>query len=35
VRLSVAGRVDGAMGMSHLRVKPLKEPKDDFISADT
>jgi hypothetical protein len=34
-RLSIANRVDGAMGMSRLRVNPLKKAKDDFIPADT
>ena len=35
MRLNVASRVDVAMGISHLRVDPLKKKKDDFISADT
>jgi hypothetical protein len=35
MRLNVASRVDVAMGISHLRVDPLKKVKDDFISADT
>ena len=35
MRLNVANRVDTAMGVSHLRVDPLKRETDDFISADT
>ena len=35
LRLSVANRVDTAMGIKHLRVDPLKKGEDDFISDDT
>ena len=35
MRLSVANRVDTAMGIKHLRVDPLKRGEDDFISDDT
>ena len=35
MRLSVANRVDEAMGIKHLRVDPLKAGEDDFISDDT
>jgi hypothetical protein len=35
LRLSVANRVDTAMGIKHLRVDPLKQGEDDFISDDT
>ena len=35
MRLSVANRVDEAMGIKHLRVDPLKAGEDDFISEDT
>ena len=35
LRINVAQRVDVAMGVSHLRVDPLKRETDDFISADT
>jgi hypothetical protein len=35
MRLSVANRVDEAMGIKHLRVDPLKAGEDDFISNDT
>ena len=35
MRLNVANRVDEAVGISHLRVNPLKKAKDDFISPDT
>jgi hypothetical protein len=34
-RLSVAIRIGDSMGISHLRVNPLKKVKDDFISNDT
>lgn len=35
MRLDVAGRVDVAMSIDHLRIDPLKKVSDDFISADT
>ena len=35
MRLSVANRVDEAMGIKHLRVDPLKAGEDDFTSDDT
>ena len=35
LRLSVANKVDTAMGIKHLRVDPLKKGEDDFISDDT
>ena len=35
MRLSVANRVDEAMGIKHLRVDPLKAGEDDFMSDDT